>query len=97
MLVFLIAGAVAGLLLGTRFKVLVIVPASLLAAIIVFVIVNSSGHESGAVVLTLLATLAALQIGYVVGSILQASIRAHLPGAEHNKRDSFAFKRFFRN
>jgi hypothetical protein len=95
MLVFLIAGAIAGILLGIRFKVLVIVPASLLAAIIV--IANGSGREAGAVVLTLLATLAVLQIGYVVGSILRVSIRAHVPGAERNKRDSFAFKRFFRD
>jgi len=95
MLVFLIAGAIAGILLGIRFKVLVIVPASLLAAIII--IANGSGHESGAVVLTLLATLAALQIGYVVGSILRVAIRANVPGAERNKRDSFAFKRFFRD
>jgi hypothetical protein len=87
MLVFLIAGAIAGILLGIRFKVLVIVPASLLAAVIV--IANGSGHKLGAVVLTLVGTLASLQIGYVVGSILRALVRARFPAAESHKRDGF--------
>ena len=95
MLVFLIAGAVAGILLGIRFKVLVVVPASLLAAVIV--IANGSGDNLGAVVLTLLGTVASLQIGYLVGSILRALVRAHLPAAESHKRDGFAFRRFFRD
>ena len=93
MLVFLITGAIAGILLGIRFKVLVIVPASLLAAVIV--VANGSGQQLGAVVLTLLGTVASLQIGYVVGSILRALVRAHLPAAERHKRDGFAFRRFF--
>jgi hypothetical protein len=93
MLVFLIAGAIAGVLLGIRFKVLVLVPASLLAAVIV--VANGSRQQLGAVVLTLLGTVASLQIGYVVGSILRALVRARLPAAESHKRDGFAFRRFF--
>jgi hypothetical protein len=93
MLVLLIAGAIAGILLGIRFKVLIVVPASLLAAIIVIVI--ESSHDWGAIVLTLLGTVASLQFGYVVGSLLRALLRARFPAAESHKRDSFAFKRFF--
>jgi hypothetical protein len=95
MLVFLIAGAIAGVLLGLRFKVLVIVPASLLAAIMI--IATGSGQQLGAFILTLLVTLASLQIGYVVGSILRALVRARLPAGERPKSGGFAFKRFFRD
>jgi hypothetical protein len=93
MLVFLIAGAIAGILLGIRFKVLILVPASLLAAVVV--IVTGSSHDLGPVVLTLLGTVASLQFGYVVGSLLRTLFRARFPAAESHKRDSFAFKRFF--
>jgi len=95
MLVFLIAGVITGVLLGLRFKVLVIVPASLLAAIII--IATGAGQQLGAFVLTLLVTLASLQIGYVVGSILRALVRARFPAAERHKSGGFAFKRFFRD
>jgi hypothetical protein len=95
MLFFLIAGAIAGVLLGLRFKVLVILPASLLAAIII--IATGSRQQWGAIVLTLLATLASLQIGYVVGSILRTLVRARLPATERHKRDAFAFRRFFQD
>ena len=93
MLVFLIAGTIVGILLGIRFKVLVLVPASLLAAVIV--IANGSSHTFGVILLTLVGTVASLQIGYVVGSILRALVRARLPAAERHKRDGFAFRRFF--
>jgi hypothetical protein len=93
MLVLLIAGAIAGILLGLRFKVLIVFPASLLAAVIV--IVTESSHDWGAIVLTLVGTVASLQFGYVVGSLLRTLLRARFPAAESHKRDIFAFKRFF--
>ena len=58
-----------------RFKVLVLVPAILLAAIVVI----ASGHEPKMIALTLMGTVVLLQIGYVVGSMLRATIRAYLP------------------
>ena len=78
MLVFLIIGAIAGIMLGVRFKVLVLVPAFLLATVII-IIVNGSSHSLGAIVLTVLGTVASLQVGYIVGSILRAVARAYLP------------------
>jgi hypothetical protein len=42
MLVFVITGAIAGILLGVRFKVLVLVPAFLVAAVVI--ILNGSGY-----------------------------------------------------
>ena len=93
MLVFLIAGAIAGMMLGLRFKVLVLIPAFFLATVII--IVNGSGQTLSAIVFTVLGTVASLQIGYVMGSILRALARAYLPAAERHKRAGFAFKRFF--
>ena len=75
MVVFLVIGTIAGILLGLRFKVLVLVPATLLAAIFVI----ASGHEPKMIALTLMGTVVLLQIGYFVGSTLRAIIRAHLP------------------
>jgi hypothetical protein len=93
MLVFLITGAVAGILLGLRFKVLVLVPAFLVATVVI--IANGSGQTLGSIVLTLLGTVVSLQIGYIVGSVLRAFARAHLPAAQRHQRVRFALKRFF--
>ena len=91
MLVFLITGAVAGILLGSRFKVLVLVFLVAMAVIIL----NGSGHTLGSIVLTVLGTLVSLQIGYIIGSILRAFARAHLPAAQRHRRVRFALRRFF--
>jgi hypothetical protein len=76
MVVFLITGAIIGVLLGLRFKVLVLVPASVLAAIAV--IVNGRGDLS-VIVLTLVGTLVSLQVGYIAGSIIRFLAHAYLP------------------
>jgi hypothetical protein len=94
MLVFLITGgAVAGILLGLRFKVLVLVPAFLVATVVI--IANGSGHTLGSIALTVLGTVVSLQIGYIIGSVLRAFARAHLPAAQRHQRVRFALKRFF--
>ena len=64
MLVFLITGAIAGILLGLRFKVLVLVPAFLVAMVVI--ILNGSGRTLGTIVLTVLGTLVSLQIGLLL-------------------------------
>ena len=83
MAVFLITGAITGILLGLRFKVLILVPASVLVTVVV--IVSRSGHELSVIVLTLVGTLVALQMGYVAGSILRFLARAYLPGWTHRR------------
>jgi tetrahydromethanopterin S-methyltransferase subunit C len=77
MAVFLVAGAIIGILLGLRFKVLVLVPASILAAVVI--ILSKSGNELSVIVLTLVGTLVSLQIGYLAGGLLRYLLRAHLP------------------
>jgi hypothetical protein len=77
MAVFLVAGAIIGILLGLRFKVLVLVPASILAAVVI--ILSKSGNELSVIVLTLVGTLVSLQIGYLAGGLLRYLLRAYLP------------------
>ena len=69
MAIFLITGAIVGIILGLRFKVLIVVPAILLATVII--IVSGSGEKLSVIVLTVVGTAVSLQIGYIVGSILE--------------------------
>ena len=68
MVAFFVIAAIAGILLALRFKVFVLVPATLLAAAAVIAV----GHQPN--VLTLLGTVVLVQVGYLVGW----TVRAHL-------------------
>jgi hypothetical protein len=84
MAIFLVAGAIIGILLGLRFKILVLVPASVLAAVVI--ILSESGHELSVIVLTLVGTLVSLQMGYIAGGILRYLVRAYLPAWTRHRR-----------
>jgi hypothetical protein len=71
MFVFLITGAIVGIILGLRFKVLVLVPAILLATIII--VLSGSGDK----LLTLVGTVVSIQMGYIAGSILRFLARSY--------------------
>jgi hypothetical protein len=78
---FVIA-TVAGVLLAFRYKVSVLPPATLLAAVAVI----ASGHQPRiTMALTLLGTSVLLQIGYLVGW----SVRAHLTKSANGAPPSF--------
>lgn len=79
MLASLAIGAIAGIILGLRFKVLVLVPAALLAAVVVTVAGIISNRELGMIALTAFGTVALLQIWYIVGGILEVVAPAYLP------------------
>jgi hypothetical protein len=68
-----------GALLGTRFRVLVLIPAIACAVLIeVAVVVVSGEHSLGSVLSLAAATVAILQIGYwagLAGRYLSASVR----------------------
>jgi hypothetical protein len=71
MVAFFLIATIAGMLLALYFKVVVLLPATLLAAVAVL----ASGHQPEiTMTLTLLGTAALLQIGYFVG----LSVRGHL-------------------
>ena len=84
MAIFLVAGAIIGILLGLRFKVLVLVPASVLATVVI--ILSESGNELNLIVLTLVGTLVSLQVGYLAGSILRFLARSYLSGRTRYRR-----------
>jgi hypothetical protein len=73
-MLFIIVGILVGVLLALlRFKVLVLVPTILIAACAIIV----TGHELRVIALTILATAALLQIGYLVGCIARLYADAH--------------------
>ena len=72
MLVFLITATIAGVLLGLRFKVFALIPATLLAAGVVIV----TGGGLGVVALTVFGTAVLLQIGYFAGRVVRFYVRA---------------------
>jgi len=73
---FLAIGAIVGTLLGLRFKVFVLVPATLITA---FAIVSTL-HGARTIAVTILATTVLLQIGYVLGCIGRAYANAYWQG-----------------
>jgi hypothetical protein len=67
MMLFLIIGTLAGVLLGLRFKVLVLVPFILILACAII----ATGHGLKAIALTILATAVLLQGGYILGLVVR--------------------------
>ena len=81
MMFILIIGAVVGIALGRRFKVLVLVPATMLTAIVIAAAGIVSGQQWSALLLTILGTVALLQIGYIAGCLRQ--VLAPMRSMEH--------------
>jgi hypothetical protein len=63
---------IAGMLLALRFKVFILIPATLLAAA---VIIASSHQPKLTIALTVAGTVGLLQIGYIVGIIARALLQ----------------------
>jgi hypothetical protein len=74
MVVFVSIGTLAGVLLGLRFNVFVLVPAILLATGVII----ASGHELRMIALTVFGTAVSLQFGYLVGCIVRVMAAAYL-------------------
>jgi hypothetical protein len=68
MMSFLTIGTIVGILLGLRFKVFVLVPATLITACAIVATI----HGGKTIAFTVLATTALLQIGYVLGCVAHA-------------------------
>jgi hypothetical protein len=67
-----IVAPIAGLLLALRFKVFILIPATLLATALIVAI----GHQPKlTIALTVIGTLVLLQIGYVLGIIARAFLQ----------------------
>ncbi len=68
---FLAIGAVAGMMLGFRFRVLVLVPATLFVAGVVTAVGLVGGEQFRAIALTAVLTAALLQVGYIAGCVVE--------------------------
>ena len=73
MIVFVAVGAVVGFALGLRFKVFVLVPATLAAACAVLV----TGQGLRSMALAVMATAALLQVGYILGCVVRVYAGAY--------------------
>jgi hypothetical protein len=67
MTIFFIIGTITGILLEFRFKVLALIPATFLITVVIAVDGLASGQRFGIVSLTMLWTVALVQIGYISG------------------------------
>jgi hypothetical protein len=89
MVIFATIGAIAGALLGARFKVLVLIPATLIA--VVAVIATCRSQHLPAIALAALATTVSLQIGYMAGCGFRFKVQGtgHIPSTSpkaHSRR-----------
>ena len=71
MIGFLAIGAVAGMMLGFRFRVLVLVPATLFVAGVVTAVGLVGGQQFRVIALTAVLTAALLQVGYIAGCVVE--------------------------
>jgi hypothetical protein len=81
MAVFLTVGAFAGIMLGLRFNVFVLVPTILLAVVVITLSDIANRQSIGVIVITALATVVLLQIGYLGGRILKVATKSHVAAA----------------
>jgi len=79
MISLLAIGMIAGIILGLRFRVLVLVPATLFAAGVVAVVGLAGGQLGAVIALTMAGTAALLQVGYLVGCVLEVANPVRLP------------------
>ncbi len=79
MFAFLAVGTFVGITLGLRFSVFILVPATLLAIAVIALIDIAARQNAGVILVTVFATAALLQIGYVVGRVLNAAAEPYVP------------------
>jgi hypothetical protein len=83
-----IIAMIAGVALGWRFKVFVLVPAIFVASGVIIL----TSHGLDVIALTLLSTVVVLQIGYFVGAYLQARTAKPNPMKENSTVSSAKFR-----
>ena len=81
-----IIGVVVGIVLGLRYKVLVLVPAVLFAMISAIAVGVGRADSFWSIVLTTVALVIAVQLGYLAGIVIQAAIAANSPTAEGRRQ-----------
>ena len=72
-------GALIGVALGLRFKVFVLIPTIILAAVSTAVIQAARGYQASSIIVTIVLVATTLQIGYLVGIIAHAAFEKLVP------------------
>jgi hypothetical protein len=84
-----IIGVVVGVVLGLRYKILILVPAVLFAMIFAIIVGVAHADSFWSIVLTTVAVVTAVQLGYLAGIVIHAAIAAlRPPRKEGGKPDS---------
>lgn len=79
MLFVITVAIISGIMLGFRFKVLVLVPATLIAIALIIGVSVAGGYAIGGIVGMVLGAVVSLQIGYILGSVFGAIIATEAP------------------
>ncbi len=74
-----IIGVVIGIVLGLRYKVLILVPAVLFAMVLAIAIGVARADSVWSIVLTTIVVLTAVQLDYLAGTVIHAIIAAIFP------------------
>jgi hypothetical protein len=74
-----IIGVVVGIVLGQRYKILILVPAVLFAMIFAIIVGAARADSFWSIVLTTVALVVAVQLGYLAGIAIHAVIAAIRP------------------
>jgi hypothetical protein len=69
MLALIILSTLTGAVLGVRFKVFILVPASILVAAVTLTFVTAHGNGSWSFVFATLLAITALQVGYLAATV----------------------------
>jgi hypothetical protein len=85
-----LTGVLAGALLGTRYKVLCLVPIILVGAAVLAALDRSNDISAGSTVLSALAFGLALQIGYLVGFTARSVLLAALTRKQSQRTEALA-------
>jgi hypothetical protein len=74
-----VIGAVVGIVLGLRYKVLILVPAIMFATIAAIIVGVAHADRFWSIVLMTVELMTAIQLGYLAGTVTRAAIAAILP------------------
>jgi hypothetical protein len=74
MIMLALVGALAGAVLGLRYKVLILVPAIWLGVVLVVAVGIGHGDGAGSIALACAALATALQLGYLAGTFTRFTI-----------------------
>jgi len=72
MLTYMGVSAIAGILLGFRFRISVLIPATILVMASAAFVSAANSHPAGIVVLSMTGTVALFQLGYLAGRFVEA-------------------------